>query len=150
VLEYTEGIHIGYRAWLRSDEAPAYWFGHGLGYTDIELSDLVAPAFLIEGDTAQVSVTATNRGSRAGKQVVLVFADRPDSEVERPVRWLVGFAPVRLAPGESAKVHVHVPSKLLAHWDDGWHYEVGEYTLWAGTTANDLPLAAAIELETDS
>jgi beta-glucosidase len=150
VLEYTEGIHIGYRAWLRSDQAPAYWFGHGLGYTDIELSDLVAPAFLIEGDTAQVSVTATNRGSRAGKQVVLVFADRPDSEVERPVRWLVGFAPVRLAPGESAKVHVHVPSKLLAHWDDGWHYEVGEYTLWAGTTANDLPLAAAIELETDS
>jgi beta-glucosidase len=150
VLHYDEGIHIGYRAWLRSEEAPAYWFGHGLGYTDIELSGLIAPEAVIEGDTAQVSVTATNRGSRAGKQVVLVFAERPDSGVERPVRWLVGFASVRVEPGESEKVTIDIPSKLLAHFADGWQYEVGEFTLRAGTTANELPLEATILLETDS
>jgi beta-glucosidase len=33
VLAYTEGIHIGYRAWLRAGAGPAYPFGHGLGYT---------------------------------------------------------------------------------------------------------------------
>ena len=33
VLDYTEGIHVGYRAWLRADRAPAFPFGFGLGYT---------------------------------------------------------------------------------------------------------------------
>ncbi|WP_230007183.1 glycoside hydrolase family 3 protein, partial [Microbacterium sp. Bi128] len=33
VLRYSEGIHIGYRAWLRGDARPAFPFGHGLGYT---------------------------------------------------------------------------------------------------------------------
>ncbi|WP_150309202.1 beta-glucosidase family protein [Planctomonas psychrotolerans] len=146
VLEYTEGIHIGYRAWLRAGTEPAYWFGHGLGYTDIALRDLEAPAELLEGDSATITVTATNTGDRAGKQVVLVFAERADSVVERPVRWLVGFASVRLAPGESGAVSVEVQSKLLAHWSERWMYEPGEYTLRAGTTANDLPLSATLEL----
>ncbi|MFD3443863.1 glycoside hydrolase family 3 protein [Microbacteriaceae bacterium 4G12] len=150
VLEYTEGIHIGYRAWLRSEESPAYWFGHGLGYTDIALTDLVVPSYLIEGDTTEVSVTATNRGDRPGKQVALVFAERAGSAIERPVRWLVGFAPIRLAPGETRTVSIDVNAKLLGHWADGWKYELGDYTLSAGTTANDLPLTATLELQADS
>ncbi len=32
-LHYDEGIHIGYRAWLKNRVDPAYPFGHGLGYT---------------------------------------------------------------------------------------------------------------------
>lgn len=32
VLRY-EGIHVGYRAWLRARTQPAYPFGFGLGYT---------------------------------------------------------------------------------------------------------------------
>ena len=32
-VRYAEGIHIGYRAWLRADAQPAWPFGHGLGYT---------------------------------------------------------------------------------------------------------------------
>ncbi|MFD3802933.1 glycoside hydrolase family 3 C-terminal domain-containing protein [Streptomyces sp. NPDC058619] len=37
VLPYEEGLHIGHRAWLRAGTAPAYWFGHGLGYTTWEV-----------------------------------------------------------------------------------------------------------------
>jgi len=40
VLRYDEGIHIGYRAWARAGRTPAYPFGHGLGYTSWEISDL--------------------------------------------------------------------------------------------------------------
>ena len=33
-LDYAEGIHVGYRAWLqRPDRTPAFPFGYGLGYT---------------------------------------------------------------------------------------------------------------------
>jgi beta-glucosidase len=150
VLEYTEGIHIGYRAWLRSDEAPAYWFGHGLGYADIVVEDAFAPAVAHVGpDTLDVTVAVANRSDRAGKQVVLVFAERADSDVERPVRWLVGFAPVRLGPGESAELEILVPTKLLAHWEDGWQYEPGAYTLRIGTRADVLPFGATVTLEVE-
>ncbi|MDQ4138875.1 MAG: glycoside hydrolase family 3 C-terminal domain-containing protein, partial [Actinomycetota bacterium] len=150
VLEYTEGIHIGYRAWLRSDEAPAYWFGHGRSYADIVIEDAFAPATAHVGpDTLDVTVAVANRSDRAGKQVVLVFAEREDSDVERPVRWLVGFAPVRLGAGESAEVEILVSTRLLAYWEDGWQYEPGAYTLRIGTSADELPFTATVTLEVE-
>jgi beta-glucosidase len=77
---------------------------------------------------------------------VQVYAERPDSAVDRPVRWLVGFAPVRGPAGERAQVLLSVPTRLLAYWQGGWRYEPGAYQLRAGTSAADLPLAAKVEL----
>jgi len=145
-LEYAEGIHIGYRAWLRHDARPAYWFGSGHGYADIALVSIHAPALATAGEAIQVTVEVENRGARDGKQVVQVYAERPDSVVDRPVRWLVGFAPVRVPAGERAQVLLSVPTRLLAYWQDGWRYEPGSYQLRAGTSAVDLPLAAKVEL----
>ena len=93
-----------------------------------------------------VSVEVENRGQRDGKQVVQVYAERPDSAVERPVRWLVGFAPVRVPAGQTATVQIDVPTRLLAHWDSGWQYEPGTYLLRAGTSVVELPLQVAVEL----
>jgi beta-glucosidase len=146
-LAYDEGIHIGYRAWLRRDAAPAYWLGHGLGYTTFALESASVPSSAVAGATIPVAVEVANTGARDGKTVVLVFAERPDSAVERPVRWLVGSAVARVAAGDRATVTVEVPTRLLATWQDGWTYEPGGYALRIGTTAVDLPLSAAIELE---
>ena len=77
-LDYAEGIHIGYRAWLRQDAAPAYWFGAGLGYTDIAVTG-VSRAGLGQrrGDL---------RGDRRGRQ-------------PRQARRQAGRAGLRGAPG---------------------------------------------------
>jgi beta-glucosidase len=133
VLSYDEGIHIGYRAWLRADVAPAYAFGHGLGYTTWSWD-------AAENDGEDVVVTVTNIGPRAGKQVVQVYAERADSTVDRPVRWLVGFAVVRAAAGETVTVHVPVPERRLAYWNDGWVLEPGVFALRAGGSVADLAL----------
>jgi beta-glucosidase len=66
--------------------------------------------------------------------------------VDRPARWLVGFAPARVSAGHKAQVQVSVPARLLAYWQDGWRYEPGAYRLRVGTSAVDLPLAAKVEL----
>lgn len=148
VLSYDEGIHIGYRAWLKSGTKPAYWFGHGLGYADIVVDDAFSPQSVVAGPrTIDVTVAVANTSERPGKQVVQVYAERPDSDVDRPARWLVGFAPVRLAGGESAEVLIEVPTRHLAHWADGWQYEPGEYTLRIGTRADDLPISRTVTLE---
>ena len=136
VLTYDEGIHIGYRAWLRAGADPAFPFGHGLGYTEWTWDGAQADA-----DGYAVTVTVTNTGDRAGKQVVQVYAERPDSAVERPERWLVGFAVVRADAGETVSVSVPVPARRLAHWTGEWIVEPGAYTLRVGASVADLPLA---------
>ena len=145
-LDYAEGIHVGYRAWLKHDAGPAYWFGSGQGYTDIALTSIQAPPSVAAGEDFPVTVEVANHGQRDGKQVVQVYAERPDSAVDRPVRWLVGFAPVRVPAGRTAQVQISVPTRLLAYWQDGWRYEPGAYQLRAGASVTDLPLAAKVEL----
>jgi beta-glucosidase len=146
-LDYAEGIHIGYRAWLKApDVAPAYWFGSGRGYADIALTEVSAPVSVAAGEVASVTVSLQNRSDRDGKQVVQVYADLPGSSVDRPVRWLVGFTAVRVAAGQPATVQVAVPTRLLADWQDGWHYEAGSYRLHVGTSAVDLPFSTDVEL----
>jgi beta-glucosidase len=144
VVAYTEGIHIGYRAWLKQDAAPAYWFGAGQGYTDIALTGVQGPGEAQPGEVVPLTVEVANHGPRDGKQVVQVYAERPDSAVDRPVRWLVGFAPVRVPAGQTATVDVALPTRYLAYWADGWQYEPGEYRLRVGTTAVDLPLETTL------
>ncbi|MBN1172172.1 MAG: glycoside hydrolase family 3 C-terminal domain-containing protein, partial [Micromonosporaceae bacterium] len=97
-LAYREGIHIGHRAWLRAAPQPAYPFGYGLGYTTWEQRDVRVPETVTIGEPVPVTVTVANTGTRAGKHVAQVYLSRADSAVERPVRWLAGFAAVTAAP----------------------------------------------------
>lgn len=144
VVRYDEGIHVGYRAWLRAGSVPAYPFGHGLGYTTWRLDDLRAPAGVEAGTGFEVRVEATNTGARAGKHVVQVYLSGPDDGVERPVRWLAGFAVVHAEPGATVTAVVQVPARSLAHWGDGWRTEPGTYSVHAGPHVADLPLSADV------
>ncbi|MEC3957564.1 glycoside hydrolase family 3 C-terminal domain-containing protein [Nocardia sp. CDC153] len=137
-LPYPEGIHIGYRAWLKSGVAPAYPFGHGLGYTTWELADLK-----VSGRTA--TVTVRNTGDRPGRQVVQAYLSRANSTVDRPVRWLSGFAVVETGAGESVTATIELPKRSFQHWTDaGWAIEPGSFTLHVGTSVTALPLTADI------
>lgn len=145
-LTYDEGIHIGYRAWLKAGTTPAYEFGYGLGYTDWSLDSLDAPPTATPGALVPVTIAVTNTGTRAGKNVVQVYAEKPGSAVDRPVRWLVASAPVWAEAGETVTAAVEVPTRLLAYWDNGWTYEAGDYTLRIGTSVNELPIKTTLEL----
>ncbi|PKQ25013.1 MAG: glycosyl hydrolase [Actinobacteria bacterium HGW-Actinobacteria-4] len=144
VVAYKEDIHVGYRAWLKAGTEPAYPFGHGLGYTtwDVALKG-AAQALITSDEVLPVTVSVTNTGSRAGKCVPQVYLARAESSVDRPVRWLAGFAAVTLEAGESADVVVNVPLRAFAHWapaDGGgtWTYEPGEFTVLVGTSVMDI------------
>ncbi|WP_350275371.1 glycoside hydrolase family 3 C-terminal domain-containing protein [Kribbella sp. HUAS MG21] len=140
VLRYDEGIHIGYRAWLKAGTEPAYEFGHGLGYTTWELSDLRA------NDPSSVALTVRNTGQRAGKHVVQVYVERPDSTVDRPVRWLAGFTVVRLDAGQAREITVQLHQHAFEHWAAGWTTEPGTFTIRAGSSVSDLPLSTELEV----
>lgn len=143
-LAYEEGLHIGHRAWARAGREPAYWFGHGLGYTTWRYDDL---RIRRQDGAFTVDVRIRNTGGRPGKEVVQVYLSRPRSTVERPVRWLAGYAAVEAPPGETVTASVRVPRRAFAYWSTashGWEVEAGEYRLLVGRSAGDLPLTSTL------
>jgi len=148
VLRYREGIHIGYRAWLRSGVQPAFAFGSGSGYTSWSFDDATIEGELTADTAATLRITLSNTGDRAGKQVVQLYAERPDSVVERPLRWLIGSAPVRAAAGERVTVEITLQPRSLAYWQNGWQFEPGGYRIRVGCSVVELPLELEVELLT--
>ncbi|MDJ0383109.1 glycoside hydrolase family 3 C-terminal domain-containing protein [Streptomyces sp. G-G2] len=147
-LPYGEGLHIGHRAWLRTGRTPAYWFGHGLGYTSWAFEELGAREPVAQG--REFSVVLRNTGARYGRQLVQVYLARPGSAVDRPVRWLAGWTTVRAEPGERVAAVVRIPARALQYWSPAagtWVTEPGRYEVLAGPTAGDLPLRAVLDVE---
>jgi beta-glucosidase len=110
-LVYKEGPAVGYRGWYHSGQQPAFWFGHGLGYTDWAYQD----AQVTRGPVVErVRVRIRNIGDRRGKETVQVYA-RPWN-LQRPVR-LIGWAQAALEPGEDRIVDVPCDARMQRYWD---------------------------------
>jgi beta-glucosidase len=91
-------------------------------------------------------VRVRNTGTRRGREVVQVYASRRDSAVERPVKWLAGFAAVDAAPGETVGAEISIPARVFQHWSgQGWVLEPGPFVLAAGPSSASLPLVGQIE-----
>jgi beta-glucosidase len=137
-LPYDEGLLIGYRWYLATGRTPAFPFGHGIGYTTWAYEEMA-----VHGDS--VTVTVRNSGSRSGREVVQLYASRPDSAVQRAPLWLVGCATVQAAAGETVEAVITIGDRNFRHWDSSahaWTTEPGTYQLLAGRSVADLPLSA--------
>jgi beta-glucosidase len=133
-LRYTERLAIGYR---RHDTA-LFPFGHGLGYTSWQ--------YLSAHPTSTaVSVRLRNSGTRAGSEIIQVYASRPHSAVPRPRLWLAAWATVTAQPGKEISLEIPLPARSFQHWANGaWHTEPGVFTLHIGHSSAELPLTADI------
>jgi beta-glucosidase len=129
VLRYSEGLAIGYRGSVE----PLLPFGHGLGYTTWEYLGM-----------EDRTVRLVNAGTRPGREVVQIYASRPDSAIERPPRWLAGFAVVEADAGQEVTVHVELAPRAFQHWDDGWQTEPGPFVLEAGRSVADLRVSVEV------
>jgi beta-glucosidase len=78
---------------------PRYAFGHGLSYTKFAYS-----GFGAEGRS--VTLTVANKGKRAGKHTVLVFASKP-GDPNYPASRLVAYRKLWLDAGDRRRVQLH-------------------------------------------
>ena len=98
---------------------PQYSFGHGLSYTTFEFSALYLNSDTVSfEDTIRVSVTVTNTGDRAGKEVVELYTSDLVATVAPKVRQLRGFQKLSLKPGESQEVIFELTEKDLSFVDN--------------------------------
>ncbi|MFP4310873.1 MAG: glycoside hydrolase family 3 C-terminal domain-containing protein [Nitriliruptoraceae bacterium] len=144
---HREGLLVGYRFHTTAGVPAAFPFGHGLGYTTIELSDVEVTG--AETDR-EVHVTARNTGGRPGSEVVQVYLSKVGSVVWRPAQELAAFAKVHLDAGEEQRVTLaldHVAFRVYDVADGSWKVEAGTYEVRVGRSSVDL--AARITIEVD-
>lgn len=160
-MVYAEGIYIGYRYYETRyedvvlsqgnagdydyTETVRFPFGYGLSYTEFAWSDYTVEE---TEDTYEVSVTVTNTGCVAGKDVVEIYMQSPYTEydiengIEKSAVELVGFAKTgEIAPGGSETVTVSVDKESMKTYDANgagtYIVDAGDYYFTAGKDAHD-------------
>ncbi|WP_145729179.1 beta-glucosidase family protein [Nitrospirillum pindoramense] len=135
-VAYVEGADVGYRWYARTAREPLFPFGYGLSYSRFRHGGFAAQG----GAAPSVRFTVTNTGSRPGVDVPQVYALVPAAD-GKPVRRLVAFKRLELAPGHSATVTLPIDPRLIARFDaDGAVWKV---------TAGLVPLVLASHATAD-
>ncbi|MDE6418762.1 MAG: glycoside hydrolase family 3 C-terminal domain-containing protein [Duncaniella sp.] len=129
---------------------PLYPFGHGLSYTTFEYSGLTLSSDrLSKNGTVTADFTVTNTGSRAGADVVQLYASCRSS-IERPRLQLVGFDRIELEPGQSAKVSIPLSHEQLAYFNTAtqtFDVEEGTVDIMVGASSADIRLRSSLTTE---
>jgi beta-glucosidase len=95
-----------------------------------------------------VALQVENTGTRAGVDVVQLYARDVYASVTRPVAQLVGYARVPLEAGERAVVQFQVPAGRLAFTDRRGIrvVEPGDVELWVGPSCEERDTSATMRL----
>ena len=150
--DYQEGVFVGYRYYTSRKMKTAFPFGYGLSYTTFEYSDFqLDKKEMSDKDTLEVSVKVKNTGNRAGKTVVQLYVEAPETEVVRPVRELKGFEKIFLEAGEEKTVTFTLDERAFAYWNtlihDGYAEE-GTYKVMIGENADQMCKGEEITVHT--
>lgn len=155
-VRYHEEFLVGYKWFDARGIEPLFPFGFGLSYTTFEFSALEA-RWLDDTPGARrlaVSFDLRNTGLREGAEVAQIYLGLPP-ETGEPPRRLIGWAKVRLQPGERRRVTVEIDEREAAHpfsfWCEArrrWETPPGEYPLFVGNSAGagGLKLSAGLRV----
>lgn len=141
-IPYNEGIFVGYRFIDKNKLKPTFPFGFGLSYTEFEYGDLTLSDKEMTSDgTLKATVTVTNVGKVAGKEIVQLYIGDKKASVERPEKELKGFKKVALQPGETVAVEFEITKDALCYFDADkheWVAEAGEFEVMVGSSSADI------------
>lgn len=140
---YAEDIYVGYRYFNTfAPEKVRYPFGYGLSYTTFDVEYLECND---AGMKMNVRMRVTNTGKYSGKEVVMLYVEKPQGKLGQPAKVLCGFEKTKtLAPNESQELCLKINFNELASYDDSgvtgnkncWVLEKGEYRFYTVASEN--------------
>lgn len=151
VVEYHEGVYVGYRYYDKKKMDVLFPFGYGLSYTNFEYSNLALDKDKIQ-DTDSLTVTCRvkNTGRVAGKEAVQLYVQDVESAVGCPIRELKGFEKISLVPGEEKTVTFMLDKRAFAYYETrlhDWYVETGAFLIAVGASSRDIRLQASVHVE---
>ncbi len=140
VMQYTEGLDVGYRYYDKHPEEICYPFGYGLSYTEFKYDNLNINA---TDDFVDISFDITNTGKFAGKEIAQIYVTVNSSVVSKPNKELKAFKKVFIKPGETVKVDFKLTKNEFAYYNTmlhQWVAESGIHTILVGASSRDIRL----------
>jgi beta-glucosidase len=135
------------RGYLFDEVSPLYAFGYGLSYTTFAIENvrLAKPKIRRDGRT-EVLADVTNRGARAGSEVVQLYIRDRISSATRPIKELKAFRKIYLESGETKNVAFEIAPEQLAFYDIHMKFvvEPGEFEIMVGSSSRDGDLQKVI------
>ena len=146
--QYYEGIDVGYRHFQSDpDVEVSYPFGYGLSYTTFAYSK---PSVKATADGIKATVTVTNTGKVAGREVVEMYVSAPAGGLVKPIRELKAFGKTKLlAPGASETLTFEVSAYELASFNEessAWETASGKYEVLFGASVADIRATATFKM----
>ena len=145
--EYEEGIWVGYRYFQTNDVEVSYPFGYGLSYTTFAYGK---PTVKADANGFKATVTVTNTGKVAGREVVELYVAAPAGGLEKPARELKAFGKTKLlAPGESEALTFNVSAYELASFNEdasAWETASGNYQVLFGASVTDIRCTSTFKM----
>lgn len=127
--------------YLDVSNEPLYPFGFGLSYTQFEYSAVqLSKNSFKPGESITASVTVSNKGSVAGKEVVQLYIRDVVGSITRPMKELKGFQKIELKPGEVKTVSFKISVEDLKFYNSELKHvaEPGDFKLFIGTNSRDV------------
>lgn len=146
VVEYHEGVFVGYRYYEAKGVKPLFAFGHGLSYTSFSYS---RPVIQKTEKGIRLSFFLKNIGSVSGKETVMLFVKYPRTDEPRPLKVLLDFQKTQLQPTEGSEVVFEIDREGLAVYDkNGCRYlPGGDYTFYVCSASDEIRGSAKISME---
>ncbi len=133
-LPHFEDYSMSGRTYRYFAGEPLFPFGYGLSYTTFTYSNLSVPtAAVAAGEPVKAEVTVTNKGSKAGDEVVQLYLNFPDVK-GAPLKALRGFKRVHLEAGASQTVSFELKDRdmVMVTEDGDPIIAAGTYTVSVG------------------
>ncbi len=143
---YVEDIYVGYRYFdTFAPEKVRYPFGFGLSYTTFEMAAEKAETIFktdengVTDTGVRYEVKVTNTGAYSGKEVVMLYVEKPQGKLGQPKKILCGYEKTKnLAPNESQTLVIEAWLSDIASYDDSgitgykncWVLEKGDYNFY--------------------
>jgi beta-glucosidase len=151
-VTYEEGIYVGYRYYNTFNVKPAYEFGYGLSYTNFTYSKLQLSSPNFNG-AIKATVTITNAGKVAGKEVVQLYLSAPSKNIDKPSEELKGFAKTNLLqPGQSQSISFTIDAKALSSFvteRSAWIAQAGTYSVKIGSSSANIKQTVPFKLASE-
>ena len=144
-------IYVGYRWFNTKGVKPQFPFGFGLSYTTFKYGrPSLSAESLSAGGKLTLTVSVTNTGKRAGKEIVQLYIGDDEASADRPRKELKDFAKVELQPGETKTVSFDITTEALQFWSDkthSWTAEPGGFKAYVCASETDVRGTAEFTLQ---